>query len=168
MASRARPGRAGSPPQSCVVLGPLDGVLESVVRLVHKVQEGRRTAHVWVRLTKESPVCRPEFRLGNSLFDPENLVVRANGSQLAPSLVDIDNVNPPRELTGSLRLVARVHSKAAPSPPATKAAVFRTNRRSNRVAASVESDKSDRMNYCDKRQRSSRSTLICDDARGAR
>ena len=57
---------------------------------------------------------------------------------------------PVRELTGSLRLAARGHSKAATSPPAAKAAVFRTNRRGNRVAASVESDKSDRMNYCDK------------------
>ena len=94
--------------------------------------------------------------------------MRADGSQLAPFLVDIDNVNPPKELTGSLRLAARGHSKAATTPPAAKAAVFRTNRRSNRVAASVESDKSDRMNYCDKRQRSSRSTLICDDAGGAR
>jgi len=84
------------------------------------------------------------------LCDPENLVVRADGSQLAPSLVDIDNVNPSKELTGSLPLVARGHSKAATSPPAAKAAVFRTNRRGNRVAASVESDKSDRMNYCDK------------------
>ena len=33
--------------------------------------------------------------------------MRADGSQLAPSLVDIDNVNPFRKLTGSLRLVAR-------------------------------------------------------------
>jgi len=37
MASRARPGRVRSPAQSCVVLGPFGGVLESVVRLVHKV-----------------------------------------------------------------------------------------------------------------------------------
>ena len=45
-----------------------------------------------------------------------------------------------------------------------KAAVVRRNRRSNRVAASVESDKSDRMNYCDKQQRSSHGTLIGDEA----
>ena len=93
--------------QSRVVLGPFDGVFKSVVRLVHQVEDCRRTAHVRVRLTKESPVCRPELRLGSSWCDPENLVVRADGSQLAPSLVDIDNVNPFRELTGSLRLVAR-------------------------------------------------------------
>ena len=103
---------AGALAQSCVVLGPFDGVFESVVRLVHKVQDCRRTAHVRVRLTKESSVCRPELRLGSSLCDSENLVVRADGSQLAPSLVDIDNVNPSRELTGSLRLGARGHSKA--------------------------------------------------------
>ena len=60
-----------------------------------------------MRLTKESPVCRPELRLGSSWCDPENLVVRADGSQLAPSLAAIDNVNPVRGLTGSLRLVAR-------------------------------------------------------------
>ena len=121
-----------------------------------------------MRLTKKSAVCGSQFRCGRSGRDPENLVVRADGPQLAPSLVDIDNVNPSRELTGSLRLVARGNSKAATSSPVAKAAVFRTNRRSNCVAASVESDKSDRMNYCDKRQRSSRSTLICDDAGGAR
>jgi len=83
MASWARPGRGRSQAQSCVVLGPFDGVLESVVRLVHQVQDCRRTAHVRVRLTKESPVCRPELCLGCRWCDPENLVVRADGSQLA-------------------------------------------------------------------------------------
>ena len=112
MASWARPGRVRSPAQSCVVLRPLGGVFESVVRLVHKVQDCRRTTHVRVRLTKKSPVCGSQFRCGRSGRDPENLVVRADGPQLAPSLVDIDNVNPSGELTGSLRLGARGHSKA--------------------------------------------------------
>ena len=66
------------------------------------------------------------------------------------SLVDIDNVKPFEELTGSLRLGARGHSKVQTIPPVAKAAVFRTNRRSNRIAASVESDRTDRMDYSDK------------------
>ena len=73
--------------------------------------------------------------------------MRADGSQLAPSLVAIDNVNPSRELTGSLRPVARGQSKAKAIPPAAKAAVFRMNRRSNCIDASVESDNADRTDY---------------------
>jgi hypothetical protein len=100
-------GRTRALPHECVVPRPFGGVLESVVSLVHKVQDCRRTPHVRVRLTKKSAVCGSELRCGHSWRDPENFVVRTGRSQLGPSHVDIDNVNPPREVTGSLRLGRR-------------------------------------------------------------
>lgn len=75
--------RAGALAQCCVVRGPLGWVLQSVVRLVHQVQDCRRSAHVRVCLTKQTPVCRPELCRGRRWCDPENLVVGTDGSQLA-------------------------------------------------------------------------------------
>lgn len=80
---RARLGRAGALAQSCVVRGPPGWVLQSVVRLVHQVQDRRRAAQVRVCLTKQTPVCRPELRRGRGWCDPKNLVVGTDGSQLA-------------------------------------------------------------------------------------
>lgn len=67
-----------------------------------------------------------------------------------PSLVDFDNPNPLGEHTGSARPGTWGESKAEAIPPAAKAAVLGTKRRSNGIAASVESVKTDRRDYCDK------------------
>jgi hypothetical protein len=93
--------------QSGVVPRPLRGVLQSVVGLVHEVQQGRRSTHVRVGLTKKSPVGGLQFLCRSGRRHPKDLVVRADASQLAPSLVDIGILNRARELTGSLCLGSR-------------------------------------------------------------
>jgi hypothetical protein len=58
-------------------------------------------------LTKKSPVGGLQLLGRGGRRHPEDLVVRTDASQLAPSLVDIGNLNRARELTGSLRLGSR-------------------------------------------------------------